>query len=205
MHIAILTFEGFNELDSIVAYSILNRARVPDWRVSIACPDGSATSMNGMTVQAQATLEEACEADAVVVGSGARTRDIVRDPSLMSRLRLDPERQLIAAQCSGVLILARLGLLGHGPATPDLTTRPWVQDAGVTVLEQPFPRARQRGHRRRLPRFAVPRRLDHRERAGRGGGACGVALRGPVGEKDDYVARAMGRIAPYIVRRAVPA
>jgi hypothetical protein len=35
MHIAILTFEGFNELDSFIALGILNRIRKPDWRVSI--------------------------------------------------------------------------------------------------------------------------------------------------------------------------
>ena len=38
MHIAILTFEGFNELDSLIALGILNRVKRPDWRVSIASP-----------------------------------------------------------------------------------------------------------------------------------------------------------------------
>jgi len=38
MHIAILTFEGYNELDSLVAFGILNRIQRPDWRVSIAAP-----------------------------------------------------------------------------------------------------------------------------------------------------------------------
>ena len=38
MHIAILTFEGFNELDSLIALGILNRVKQPNWRVSIASP-----------------------------------------------------------------------------------------------------------------------------------------------------------------------
>ena len=38
MHIAILTFQGFNELDSLIALGILNRVKRPDWRVSIASP-----------------------------------------------------------------------------------------------------------------------------------------------------------------------
>ena len=38
MHIAILTFEGYNELDSLIAFGILNRIRKADWRVSIASP-----------------------------------------------------------------------------------------------------------------------------------------------------------------------
>ena len=32
MHIAILTFDGFNEIDSIVALGVLGRVRKPGWR-----------------------------------------------------------------------------------------------------------------------------------------------------------------------------
>ena len=94
--------------------------------------------MNGVTVRAQSMIEDAASADAVIVGSGIQTRQIVSSPELMSRLSLQPERQLIAAQCSGTLILAKLGLLGAVPACTDLTTKPWVQEAGVEVLNQPF-------------------------------------------------------------------
>ena len=46
---------------------------------------------------------------------------------LLSRLRLDPARQLIAAQCSGTLIPAKLGLLDGVMACTDLTTRPGLK------------------------------------------------------------------------------
>ena len=138
MHIAILTFEGFNELDSLIALGILNRVKTPGWRVTLSCPAASVTSMNGVTVHAQSSLEDACAADAVIVGSGMRTREIVGSPELMARLKLDPARQLIGAQCSGTLILAKLGLLDGVPACTDLTTKPWVQEAGVEVVNQPF-------------------------------------------------------------------
>ncbi len=55
MHIAILTFEGFNELDSLIALGVLNRVKAPDWRVSIACPAAKVRSMNGVAIEAQAT------------------------------------------------------------------------------------------------------------------------------------------------------
>src|SRR5262245_17632163 len=105
MHIAILTFQGFNELDSLIALGILNRVKKSDWRVSICCPDADVTSMNGVTVRAQSQLEEAASANAVIIGSGIKTREIVASPELLARVRLDPRRQLIAAQCSGTLIL----------------------------------------------------------------------------------------------------
>ena len=138
MHISILTFDGFNELDSFIAYGILNRVCRDDWRVTIASPVERPRSMNGLLVDRQVSLAEACSADAVLVGSGMQTRQVAADDSLMAQLSLDPERQLLAAQCSGALLLAKLGLLSGIPACTDLTTRPWVVEAGVEVLEQPF-------------------------------------------------------------------
>src|SRR5512143_2951785 len=109
MQVAIVTFDGFNEIDSIVAAHIINR--VPGWRAEITTPGPVVTSMNGVAISSQRSLEFTAEADAVVIGSGRRTREFVADDSLMSRIRLDANRQLIASQCSGVLVLIRLGLL----------------------------------------------------------------------------------------------
>ena len=141
MHIAILTFDGFNELDSLIAYGMLGRIKLlgdADWRVSIASPTARVTSMNGLTVEAHVGLPEACQADAVLVGSGMKTRAVAANADLMGQLQLDPARQLIAAQCSGTFLLAKLGLLGTVPACTDNTSKPWVQAAGVNVVNQPF-------------------------------------------------------------------
>jgi transcriptional regulator GlxA family with amidase domain len=141
MHIAILTFDGFNELDSLIAYGMLSRLTLlgdSDWRVSIASPSARVTSMNGLTLDAHIGLTEACKADAVVIGSGMKTREVANDATIMAQLRFDPARQLIAAQCSGTFLLAKLGLIGNVPACTDLTSKPWVQAAGVNILNQAF-------------------------------------------------------------------
>jgi transcriptional regulator GlxA family with amidase domain len=141
MHIAILTFDGFNELDSLIAYGMLNRLAMRgdrDWKVSIASPTARVTSMNGLTIDSHIGLEEANQADAVLFGSGMKTREVAENLSVMSQIRLDPERQLIGAQCSGTFLLAKLGLLGSLPACTDLTSKPRVQAAGVEVINQPF-------------------------------------------------------------------
>lgn len=198
MHIAILTFQGFNELDSLIAFGVLNRIKRPDWRVTICCPDLEVTSMNGVTIRAQSTLEDSASADAVIVGSGIRTRQIVNDRELMSRLSLQPGRQLIGSQCSGALILAKLGLLSDIPACTDLTTKPWVQEAGVEVLNQPF---FARGNVATaggclascyLAGWIIARSL--------GMDAASGALRyvAPVGEKEAFVANALRSIEPYL-------
>ena len=205
MHIAILTFQGFNELDSFIALGILNRIRKRDWRVSICCPDPEVVSMNGVKVRAQSLLEDARVADGVIVGSGIQTREIVNDSALMCRIELDASRQLIAAQCSGTLILARLGLLGAVPACTDLVTKPWVQEAGVEVLNQPFFASGNvataggclASHYLAAWIIARTEGLEAAEAA--------LHYVAPVGEKDAYVARALNNISPYLPRAAATA
>lgn len=141
MHIAILTFDGFNELDSLIAFGMLGRLRLlgdPDWRVSIASPTARVTSMNGLTIDAHCDLSAACSADAVLIGSGMKTRAVAADAAVMAQLQLDPARQLLAAQCSGTYLLAQLGHTTNLTACTDLTSKPWVQAAGVNVVNQPF-------------------------------------------------------------------
>ena len=199
MHIAILTFQGFNELDSFIALGVLNRVKAPDWRVTICCPEPTVTSMNGVTVHAQSTLAEARSADAVIVGSGIQTRQVVNDQSIMSQLQLDPSRQLIAAQCSGTLVLAKLGLLESVPACTDLTTKPWVLEAGVDVLHQPF---FARGNVATAAGcFASPYLAAWIIARTKGENAAREALHyvAPVGEKDGYVTQAMRNLTPYLV------
>lgn len=66
MHIAILTFDGFNALDSRMALGILDRIRKPDWRVMRSCPSPTVCYLNGVTLHAQSTLAEADDVDAVL-------------------------------------------------------------------------------------------------------------------------------------------
>ena len=136
MRVAVVTFDGFNELDSLVAAHILNR--VDGWRAEITGPSEILTSMNGVAVRAQQPLEFANEADAVIIGSGRRTREMVANDALMARLRLDPRRQWIASQCSGALVLIRLGLLERDAVCTDRKTQPWIEAAGYRVLDEPF-------------------------------------------------------------------
>jgi transcriptional regulator GlxA family with amidase domain len=137
MRIAIVTCDGFNEIDSFVAAHILNRLKPSGWSAEIVGGTGLITSMNGVALRAQKPLEFATEADAVLIGSGG-TRRMIEDRDFMARLRLDPQRQLVGSQCSGSLILHRLGFLEGRPVCVDGGTRPILQQAGLRVLEQPF-------------------------------------------------------------------
>ena len=198
MRIAILTFDGFNELDSFIALGLLNRLGAAGWKAEITSPSAHVTSMNGVTVQAQQPLEFANAADAVIFGSGIYTRAIAQNSALLDRLQLDPVRQLIGAQCSGTLLLARLGLLADMPACTDLTTKPWLLEAGVRVEDAPFhargPIATAGGclASQYLAAWLMVR--------GAGFDAASRALHyaAPVGEKQAYVERVLDVVRPFI-------
>ncbi|WP_328418147.1 DJ-1/PfpI family protein [Micromonospora sp. NBC_00389] len=138
MQVAVVTFDGFNELDSFIASALINRCRKGGLEAFITTPTPVVTSMNGVEVTGQRPMEFVTEADVVLIGSGVKARDVVADDQLLSRLLLDPSRQLIGAQCSGALVLARLGLLAGMPACTDRTSRPYVEACDVTVLDAPF-------------------------------------------------------------------
>jgi transcriptional regulator GlxA family with amidase domain len=197
MRIAILTFPGFNEIDSMVALTMLGRVN-RGWTVRIAAPTERVVSMNGLELQRGLGLEGALTADAVIVGSGVQTREWVSDAELLRAIPLNPDRQLVGAQCSGALVLAKLGVLDGIPACTDLATKPWLQEAGVEVLDQPF---HAKGNiataggclaSQYLAGWIIARLegLDAAERA--------LHYVAPVGEKDEYVTRAMGHLSKYV-------
>ena len=205
MQIAILTFDGFNELDSFIAAGILNRMRPQGWKAFITCPSETVTSMNGVTVHAERPLEFAADADAVIIGSGIKTREIAQDSDLLSRLQLDPARQLIGAQCSGTLLLAKLGLIGDLPACTDLTTKPWVIEAGVKVLDQPFYASgniASAGGCLAAQYLAtwILLRAGTREDA-----EAALHYVAPVGQKEEYVTRAIDSVVDYLPNEMAPA
>ncbi len=196
--IAVVTLDGFNEIDSFVASYMLGRVARPDWEVAIACPAAQVTSMNGVTVHAQMSIDELQSADAVIIGSGGKTRDYAADPDFLARLSLDPTRQLIGSQCSGALLLKKLGLLDGVPVCTDLITKPWAVETGANVVNEPF---HAEGNvataggclsGQYLAAWIIARLvgLDAAQDA--------LYYIAPVGEKDEYVDRALCHVRAHL-------
>ena len=116
----------------------------------------------------------------------------------MSRIKLNPDIQLIGAQCSGALVLSRLGLLGAGVACTDLKTKPWVIESGLEVLNQPFfadgnvATAGGCLASQYLAAWVIMKLGSQSD--------VEAALRtvAPVGQIEEYTSRALASIAPYI-------
>jgi transcriptional regulator GlxA family with amidase domain len=198
MRIAILTFDGFNEIDSFVAAYMINRVGLPGWKAEITCPAPVVESARGVRVHAQQPLEFVREADVVLFGSGKLTPRLVEDEALLSRLELDPRRQLVGSQCSGALFLAKLGLLSALPACTDHQTRPFLEASGVRVLDQSFCAS---GNIATAGGCLASHYLATWvlwRVAGRAAAKKALAYVAPVGEESEYISRALRIVGGYI-------
>jgi transcriptional regulator GlxA family with amidase domain len=198
MQIAVLTFDAFNELDSFVVAALLNRLSPRGFRAFITAAGDRVVSRSGVVVEAQKPLEFAGEADAVVFGSGMKTDEVARDGAILSRIKVDPARQLLVSQCSGALILAALGLLGDGPVCTDLTTRPLIERQGRRVLDHAF---NAEGNvataggclsSQYIATWLIGRTI------GIEAAAAIIRYVAPVGEQEDYVSRALAAVGPFL-------
>jgi transcriptional regulator GlxA family with amidase domain len=136
MRIALVAFDDFTDIDLHLAWDLLRRVPALDTRIVAATP--RVTSSTGLGLDVHGGLDEVASADAVYVTSGRGTRALARDAAFLAALRLDPERQIIAAVDSGTLVLAAKGLLRGKRATtypsPDLHDA--LAGLGVTVVPE---------------------------------------------------------------------
>jgi transcriptional regulator GlxA family with amidase domain len=78
-------------------------------------------------------IEECNDADLVYFSSGPGTRDLIKDAGFLSKLRLDPNEQIVCSMCSGALVLAALGILDGITATTYPTAVDELRNFGVEV------------------------------------------------------------------------
>jgi transcriptional regulator GlxA family with amidase domain len=203
MRIAIVTFDGFNEIDSFVALNILNRVVAPGWTAEIVSPTETVDSGNGVRLTGVKPLERARDADAVLLGSGRRTARIVDDPATMDRLKLDPRRQLVGSQCSGALVLAKLGLTDGIPVCTDRQTRPLVEAAGVRVLDRSFFASGNVGSAGGCLAAPYLSAWVIRRLLGRAAAESALAYVAPAGEHSEFIAGVLAAVEPFVAAAKV--
>ncbi|NRD74937.1 hypothetical protein HQQ94_17285 [Shewanella sp. VB17] len=111
---------------------------------------------------------------------------------------MDPSNQLVCAQCSGALLLSVLGILDGLPACTDLTTKPWVIDAGVEVLNQPFFAKNNIATSGGCMASQYLATWIIAKLAGKGSAESAIHYVAPVGEKESTVVHSMSIVSPYI-------
>lgn len=121
--IAILLFDGVEELDAVGPYEVLaawTRGNPGDgYEVMCLSPDGRpVTAAKGLLIGAHGGVDEVTALDVVVHPGGEGTRPLVRDAAWLDRVRAwRAEVPLMTSVCTGSLVYAAAGLLRGRPAT----------------------------------------------------------------------------------------
>ena len=145
MHVAMVAFDGFTDVDLFLPWDLFYRVKDPhyaayagDWRVSICADTPTVRSYSGLTIDTHGPLSWTKDADAVFIVSGPGSRAKMTDQAFLDALVLDSNRQMIAAIDSGVLILAKLGLLKGLSATTYPSVFGELEALGVRTERRPF-------------------------------------------------------------------
>ena len=106
------------------------------WSVRICSDMPTITSNTEISIAPIHELEAVGSVDAVFIVSGPGSRAKLRDEAFMNRVKLDPTRQIIGAIDSGVLFLAKLGLLKGLTATTYPGAFTELESMGVATLHE---------------------------------------------------------------------
>jgi transcriptional regulator GlxA family with amidase domain len=146
MDVALLLYEGFDELDAVAPYEVFQTAADIGADLDVSpqtlVPAETVTASHGLTIEPDDVLFGT--PDLVVVPGGgwnsqgdAGAWAEVQEGTLPERLAtLHDAGARIATVCTGALIAAEAGLLDGRPATTHHTARDDLADYGVDVREE---------------------------------------------------------------------
>ncbi len=146
MRIAVLIYDGFDELDAIGPYEVLRNAAVGGADVETLLVTRAAqpqvTGSHGLKIEPQATLEDGPFDLAIVPGggwndgAGAGAFAEVQRGELPEELRaLREAGTSVASVCTGGMLLASAGLLRGRPATTHHGAIEELRSQGAEVIE----------------------------------------------------------------------
>ena len=144
MHISIIIFDDFTDLDLFLPWDLLNRVswdsvgQLKDWKVEILGTNKFHTSMSGLTIPTSGELDVVQHSDVVIFTSGTGVNNLILDHEYLNKIKLDSKKQLIGAMCSGALILGALGLLRNKTATTYPTRMKDLSKYGAITVNESF-------------------------------------------------------------------
>lgn len=141
MRIAIVVFEGFDELDALGPYEVFRNAGL-DARLVTREPAERVTGSHGVAIEAQGTLDGSDDL-VVVPGGGWNDRaergawgEARRAELPRALARLHEEGAGLASVCTGGMLLAAAGLLRGRPATTHHAALDELRESGAEVRQE---------------------------------------------------------------------
>lgn len=109
--VSLVAFDQFTDIDLFLPWDLFSRVGKDKLKVQILAKTDKVCSITGISIQSHASIVAAEESDAVYFCSGWGTRLLADEPDFCTSLKLDPQRQILAAIDSGAILLAKLGHL----------------------------------------------------------------------------------------------
>lgn len=134
MKITILLFEKMAAQDAVGPYEVFRC--VPGWDISFAgLRTGEVHCEGGLGLVVDRTLEQATEADLLLVPGGRGSDDLVDDETVLSWLReVDAGTKWTTSVCTGALLLGAAGLLQGKRATSNWLALEELRKYGADVV-----------------------------------------------------------------------
>src|SRR6476619_1274920 len=145
-HIAILLFDGVEELDAVGPWEVLAHwtRNHPDdgWAVSCMSQDGlPVTAAKGLVLGAHHAIADAPLLQVLIYPGGEGTRGLLRDPEHLEWVRAQRASvPLMTSVCTGALVYAAAGLLRERPATTYWAAMDELRGLDPTVQVRPADR-----------------------------------------------------------------
>lgn len=148
MDVAIVLYEGFDELDAVAPYEVFRTAAGFDAPVDATlrtfAPTERVTANHGLRVEPDGVLEDTPDL-VFVPGGGWNDRSEagawaeVRDGAIPERVaRLSDAGATVASVCTGAMLLAEAGLLDGRPATTHEAAKADLREYDVDVRDDRF-------------------------------------------------------------------
>src|SRR5688500_7265984 len=101
MHVSIIVFDDFTDIDVFFLWDLLNRVKNKEWQVRLLGDKDRHRSKAGLEIPMHGHVSEASASRAVLFASGKGVQQKLVDGQFLQALRLNPETQLIGSMCSG--------------------------------------------------------------------------------------------------------
>jgi transcriptional regulator GlxA family with amidase domain len=146
MKVAIVIYDGFDDLDAVGPYEVLRNAQAAGQPIEVSLvtrePAERVTSSHGMSVAPQGVLDDSF--DLVVVPGGAwATRselgawgEVQRGELPAALERLHEAGTTMASVCTGAMLLSAAGITRGRPATTHAVALEALREEGAEVVEE---------------------------------------------------------------------
>jgi len=119
MRVAILLFQGVEELDFVGVYEVLAKARLYGCNIEVRtiARENPIKCANGLIVVLHESLEGIYTYDVLVIPGGRGINSLMENEELLEHIKTFSKEKMVCSVCTGAFLLAKAGILEGKKAT----------------------------------------------------------------------------------------